>query len=77
MSDEQKENLSKAKTDLRIGLVTEQDMKNNINQKLSDKSKAKKQVNIAKDLFLTWDGDGEGSLSPEELMNAFVRIGLS
>lgn len=32
---------------------------------------------IAKDLFLTWDGDGEGSLSPGELIKAFVGIGLS
>ena len=38
---------------------------------------AKQQVNTAKELFLTWDGDGEGSLSPEELMNAFVKVGLS
>lgn len=30
ISDEQKENLLKAKTDLRIGLVTEADMKDNI-----------------------------------------------
>ena len=31
---------------------------------------------LAKDLFLTWDGDGEGSLSPQELMKAFIGIGL-
>ena len=37
----------------------------------------KKQMEIAKDLFLTWDGDGEGSLSPSELIKAFVGIGLS
>lgn len=34
-------------------------------------------MEIAKDLFLTWDGDGEGSLSPSELIKAFVGIGLS
>ena len=26
---------------------------------------------------MIWDGDGEGSLNPEELIKAFVRIGLS
>ena len=32
---------------------------------------------MAKELFLLWDDDGEGSLGPDELMKAFVRIGLS
>jgi Ca2+-binding EF-hand superfamily protein len=34
-------------------------------------------IETAKNLFLIWDGDGEGSLSPDELIKAFVRIGLS
>ena len=37
----------------------------------------KKYIEIAKDLFLIWDADGEGSLSPDELVKAFVQIGLS
>lgn len=32
----------------------------------------KKQIQIAKDLFLIWDGDGEGSLSSDEIMKAFI-----
>ena len=44
---------------------------------LTGKEYQKKQMEIAKDLFLTWDGDGEGSLSPSELIKAFVGIGLS
>ena len=34
-------------------------------------------IETATNLFLIWDGDGEGSLSPDELIRAFVRIGLS
>lgn len=37
----------------------------------------KGQIEIAKNLFLTWDGDGEGSLSAFEIIKAFVSIGLS
>lgn len=67
----------KARTDVRIGAASpgnaglQKQLKNN------EKALAKQQINIAKELFLTWDGDGEGSLSPEELMNAFVKVGLS
>jgi len=56
-----------------IGKQTEADDEANI----SGKALQKQQIQIAKDLFLIWDGDGEGSLSPDELMKAFVRIGLS
>ena len=28
-------------------------------------------------MFLLWDGDGEGTLSKDELLKAFIRIGLS
>ena len=41
------------------------------------KADHKHQQMITKELFLTWDGDGEGSLSQEELISAFIRIGLS
>ena len=34
-------------------------------------------IETAENLFLLWDGDGEGSLSQDELIRAFVRIGLS
>jgi Ca2+-binding EF-hand superfamily protein len=43
----------------------------------TDKETQKKQIEIAKNLFLTWDADGEGSLSPAEIIKAFVSIGLS
>ena len=39
--------------------------------------KQKEQIQIAKDLFLLWDSDGEGSLSVDELIKAFMKIGLS
>ena len=26
---------------------------------------------------MIWDGDGEGSLSPDEIMKAFIQLGLS
>lgn len=32
---------------------------------------------MSKELFLIWDEDGEGSLSTEEILKAFVKIGLS
>ena len=40
-------------------------------------ARQKEQIAIAKDLFLLWDADGEGSLSANELIKAFVKIGLS
>lgn len=43
----------------------------------NDKETQKKQIEIAKNLILTWDADGEGSLSPAEIIKAFVSIGLS
>jgi Ca2+-binding EF-hand superfamily protein len=30
-----------------------------------------------KNLFLIWDDDGEGTLSSDEIIKAFVQIGLS
>ena len=39
--------------------------------------KQREQIQIAKDLFLLWDSDGEGSLSVDELIKAFMKIGLS
>lgn len=43
----------------------------------SEKALQKKQLQVAQELFLIWDGDGEGSLSADELMKAFIQIGLS
>lgn len=77
MSVKQKKDMLKFKADIRIGAITFGDVNRQEELKHSEKAKAKQQISIAKDLFLIWDGDGEGSLSPEELMNAFVRIGLS
>ena len=41
------------------------------------RERQRKYIEVAKDLFLIWDSDGEGSLSPDELIKAFVQIGLS
>ena len=46
-------------------------------EKLSAKQIQQRQIEIAKDLFMIWDGDGEGSLSQDEIMKAFIQIGLS
>lgn len=46
-------------------------------KKPSKKATQKKQLQVAQELFLIWDGDGEGSLSADELMKAFIQIGLS
>ena len=77
ISDRQRRDMLKAKADVRIGAVSPGNVRQQKQLKNNDKAVAKQQVNTAKELFLTWDGDGEGSLSPEELMNAFVKVGLS
>lgn len=46
-------------------------------KKLNEKELQKEQYNIAIDLFQVWDQDGGGELSQEELMTAFIRVGLS
>lgn len=46
-------------------------------KEMTGKEIIKQRIEIAKDLFLIWDNDGEGSLSPDELISAFIRIGLS
>jgi Ca2+-binding EF-hand superfamily protein len=49
-----------------------------IKEKIEDKNEQqKKYIEVAKNLFQIWDADGEGSLSPDELIKAFVQIGLS
>ena len=52
---------------------------NLLNSDLNDVSnnKQNKQIEIAKDIFLHWDKDGEGTLDSQELISAFVRNGLS
>lgn len=42
-----------------------------------ERQRQREQIAVAKNLFLIWDSDGAGSLSPSELIRAFVRIGLS
>ena len=46
-------------------------------QQEDKKEQQKKYIEVAKNLFQIWDADGEGSLSPDELIKAFVQIGLS
>lgn len=51
--------------------------KHKVQVNLSAREAHKKQIQLAKDVFLLWDADGQGSLTPDELISAFVRIGLS
>ena len=71
--------MRKEDNDRRLGLLEENGdskMSNKEKQK-STKEIQKEQIQLAKELFLIWDGDGEGSLSPDEIMKAFIQLGLS
>ena len=61
----------------RLGIKKFTDHESFCKVKPCGKAYQKQQQMITKELFLTWDGDGEGSLSQEELISAFIRIGLS
>lgn len=43
----------------------------------AEKQSQGNKIQIAKEIFLTWDQQGQGSLSEEVIINALVRIGLS
>lgn len=43
----------------------------------SSKQKELEHIEIAKRLFQCWDADGGGSLAPDEIMKAFIQMGLS
>lgn len=69
---EQKNQLAVDRNNRAIGVEKQ------VNKEVKTKKELKKeQIQLGKDVFQTWDEDGGGSLSKDEIFRAFIKMGLS
>ena len=69
--------LQQARLKYRNDVLLNKTQPSELPKKLNEKELQKEQYNIAIDLFQVWDQDGGGELSQEEMITAFIRVGLS